>query len=109
MRLILLLSLLLDISIFGGNFSAAQPGAPHVVFVTGDHEYSSERTMPLLAKALEEKFGLHTTVLYAVNEGGQRDENYEKNIPGLDALRSANLAVFFLRWRQLPEDQVKLI
>jgi hypothetical protein len=29
---------------------------PVVVFVTGDHEYSSEATMPLLAKELEKTF-----------------------------------------------------
>jgi hypothetical protein len=47
---------------------AANP--PHIVFVTGDHEYSSERSMPLLAKELEKKFGMKTTVLYATNEKG---------------------------------------
>ena len=57
-----------------------------LVFVTGDHEYGSEKTMPLLAKELEKKFGMKTTVLYAVNENGERDENYEKNIPGLEKL-----------------------
>ena len=74
---------------------------PYVVFVTGDHEYSSEKTMPILAKALEEKFGMKTLVLYA-----DPNEQSEKNIPGLEALRKADLAVFFLRWRQLPQDQL---
>lgn len=82
---------------------------PHVVFVTGDHEYSSERTMPLLAAALEKDFGFRTTVLYATEPDGRRNESYEKNIPGLEALKSADLAVFFLRWRQLPQDQLDLI
>jgi type 1 glutamine amidotransferase len=83
---------------------APTPDHPHIVFVTGDHEYSSERTMPLFAKELEKRYGFRTTVLYAYP-----DENAEKNIPGLEALRTADLAVFFLRWRQLPEDQVKYI
>jgi type 1 glutamine amidotransferase len=88
---------------------AAEASKPRVVFVVGDHEYGSERTMPLLAKALEDKFGVQTTVLLARNEQGEVDENYEKNIPGLEALASADLAVFFLRWRQLPKEQVQRI
>ncbi len=82
---------------------------PHIVFVTGDHEYGSERTMPLLAKELEKKFGMKTTVLYAINDKGERDENFETNIPGLEALEKADLAVFFLRWRLLPKEQLALI
>jgi len=89
---------------------AAEPTVkPLIVFVTGDHEYSSERTMPLLAAALEKDFGCRTQVLYATRPDGQRDESYEKNIPGLEALRDADLAVFFLRWRQLPKAQTDLI
>jgi type 1 glutamine amidotransferase len=74
---------------------------PYVVFVTGDHEYSSEETMPLLAAELEKNYGVKTNVLKAYP-----DQNTETNIPGLDALAKADLAVFFLRWRQLPASQV---
>ena len=92
-----------------GTVAFAADEKPYVVFVTGDHEYSSERTMPLLAAALEKNFGCRTTVLYATEPNGKRDENYEKNIPGLEALKTADLAIFFLRWRQLPQDQLDLI
>lgn len=91
------------------SVSAQNKVKPRIVFVTGDHEYGSERTMPLLAAALEKNFGMKTTVLWAVNEKGEKDEMYEKNIPGLEALNKADLAVFFLRWRQLPAEQVALI
>ncbi len=107
-----LLSLLVTLSLVGiTNSSAfgAEARKANVVFVTGDHEYGSERTMPRLASVLQEHFGLTATVLYAVNERGERDENYEKNIPGLEALATADLAVFFLRWRQLPAEQVERI
>src|SRR3954462_14707334 len=87
----------------------AEPKKPHVVFVTGDHEYSSEKTMPLLAAALENNFGMKTTVLLAENDKGEKDESYEKNIPGLEALAKADLAIFYLRWRQLPSNQVEKI
>jgi len=73
----------------------------HVVFVTGDHEYGGEETMPLLAAELEKNYGMKTMVRKAFP-----DQNAEENIPGLDALSTADLAVFFLRWRRLPPDQV---
>ena len=77
---------------------------PLVVFVTGDHEYSGEATMPLLAAELEKNYGMRTIVLKS-----SPDQNSEENIPGLEALKDADLAVFFLRWRRLPEDQLKFI
>lgn len=77
---------------------------PLVVFVTGDHEYSSEGTMPLLAAELEKNYDMRTVVLKS-----DPDENAEENIPGLEALKDADLAIFFLRWRRLPEEQVKHI
>lgn len=74
---------------------------PHVVFVTGDHEYGGEETLPLLAAELERHYGIDATVRSA-----HPDQNAEENIPGLEALAEADLAVFFLRWRRLPEEQV---
>jgi hypothetical protein len=74
---------------------------PHVVFVTGDHEYSGEETMPLLAQELEKNYGMKATVLKAYP-----DQDSETDIPGLEVLAKADLAVFFLRWRQLPASQV---
>ena len=77
---------------------------PLVVFVTGDHEYSSEATMPLIAAELEKNYGMRTVVLKS-----SPDQNAEENIPGLEILKDADLAVFFLRWRRLPADQLKFI
>jgi type 1 glutamine amidotransferase len=77
---------------------------PLIVFVTGDHEYSSEGTLPLIAAELEKNYGFRTRVLKAFP-----DHNSEENIPGLEALKEADLAVFFLRWRRLPAGQVKYI
>ena len=83
---------------------AAAAAAPHIVFVTGDHEYGSERTIPLLAAELERNYGMRATVLQAFP-----DEYAEENIPGLEALREADLAVFYLRFRRLPEEQLSFI
>lgn len=74
---------------------------PLIVFVTGDHEYSGEFTLPLIAAELEKNYGFRTKVLKAYP-----NQNAEKDIPGLEALQEADLAVFYLRWRQLPPDQL---
>lgn len=77
---------------------------PFVVFVVGDHEYGSELTMPLIASELEKGYGMRTRVLTAYP-----NHESEKNIPGLEALDSADLAVFYLRWRLLPPEQTARI
>jgi type 1 glutamine amidotransferase len=79
----------------------SSPENPLVVFVTGDHEYGGEETLPLLAAALEQRYGMRTRVLKSYP-----DQNAERDIPGLEALAEADLAVFFLRWRQLPPEQL---
>ncbi len=77
---------------------------PLVVFVTGDHEYSGEQTLPLIAAELEKNYGMRTKVLKT-----SPDQNSEKDLPGLEVLKDADLAVFFLRWRQLPNEQLNYI
>ena len=83
---------------------AAAPKRPHVVFVSGDHEYGSESTFPILAAELERHYGMQATVLKSFP-----DENAEENIPGLETLANADVAVFFLRWRRLPAEQIEHI
>ncbi len=78
-----------------------------IVLVSGDEEYRSEETCPMLAKILSQKHGFDCTVLFAINpEGGHVDPNYQKNIPGLDALEKADLMIIGTRFRQLPDDQI---
>ncbi len=77
---------------------------PLIVFVCGDHEYSGENTLPIIANELEKNYGFRTKVLKSYP-----DQNSEKNIPGLEVLKEADLVVFFLRWRQLPKEQLDLI
>ena len=52
-----------------GTDRAAAAGSrrkpPHVVFVTGDDEYRSEITMPMIAAILEKEHGFKTSVAYA--------------------------------------------
>lgn len=80
------------------------PERPRVVFVTGDDEYRSEYTQPALAALLEKHHGVSTTVCFA-----RPTPQSNNHIEGLEALRTADLAVFFLRWRQLPDVQLEAI
>ncbi|CAG5069542.1 hypothetical protein DYBT9623_02278 [Dyadobacter sp. CECT 9623] len=100
-RLIWLLICALSINIFTNSGAQAQKKKPVVVFVTGDHEYSGEETLPIVAAELEKNYGMKTIFLKA--KDGPNDE---KNIPGLEALKDADLAIFYLRWRQLPKEQL---
>ena len=88
----------------------AGPGkGKHVVLVAGDEEYRSEEMLPQLARILSKHHGFKCTVLFSLNEKtGEIDPN-ASNIPGLEALASADVMVLFLRFRHLPDAQMKHI
>lgn len=82
----------------------------HIVFVSGDEEYRSEEALPMLAKILAVHHGFKCTVLFAIDpKTGNIDPEYQTNIPGLDQLQTADLMVMFLRFRELPDEQMKYI
>jgi type 1 glutamine amidotransferase len=82
----------------------------HIVLVSGDEEYRSEETLPQLAKILAKHHGFKCTVLFAIDpKDGTINPNVNHNIPGLDALKSADLMVIFTRYRDLPDEQMKHI
>ena len=85
------------------------PGAgKHIVLVSGDEEYRSEESLPMLAPILAGRHGFKCTVLFAVNQQtGEIDPNTVDNIPGLEALAGADLMVVCTRFRQLPDEQMK--
>lgn len=80
----------------------------HIVFLSGDEEYRSEEALPMLAKILAERHGFKCTVLFAINPtNGTIDPLIPNNIPGLEKLKSADLCVMLLRFRELPDEQMK--
>jgi type 1 glutamine amidotransferase len=81
----------------------------HVVLVSGDEEYRSEETLPALGKILAKHHGFKCTVLFAIDDDGTINPNRNDNIPGLEALKTADLMVIFTRFRDLPDDQLKHI
>ena len=98
----------------------------HIVLVSGDEEYRSEEALPQLGKILAKRHGFKCTVLFAIEDGreipspGGKAPNLVRtdvgainpnisNIPGLEALATADLMVIFTRFRDLPDEQMKHI
>jgi hypothetical protein len=81
----------------------------NVVLISGDEEYRSEEALPQLAKILAKHHGFTCTVLFAIGHDGTIEPNRGDNIPGLDALRKADLMIIATRFRDLPDDQMKEI
>jgi type 1 glutamine amidotransferase len=82
----------------------------HIVLVSGDEEYRSEEALPQLAKILAKHHGFKCTVLFAIDaKDGTINPNQRDNIPGLENLKTADLMVVFLRFRDLPDAQMKHI
>src|SRR5579862_5232312 len=75
----------------------AGPGkGKSVVLVAADDEYHSEEALPQLAKILARRHGFRCTVLFAINpRDGTIDPHERGNIPGLEALRAADLMILF--------------
>jgi len=79
-----------------------------VVLISGDEEYRSEEALPMLAKILAARHGFQCTVLFPINSvDGTIDPNVQTNIPGMAALDSADLCVLSLRFRELPDADMK--
>jgi len=101
--------------------NAAEPGlmiegkegigkGQHIVFVTGEEYYRSEEGMSMFAKILSQHHGYKCTVLFAIDPvTGFINANKSNNIPGLEALKSADLMVVFARFRELPDADMKHI
>ncbi len=92
------------------NASRNAGAGKHVVLISGDEEYRSEEAMPMLAEILKTHHTFKTTVLYPINTStGDIDPNTTDNIPGLEALASADLMIVFTRFRNIPDSQMKHI
>jgi hypothetical protein len=80
----------------------------HIVFISGDEEYRSEEGLPMLAKILAERHGFKCTVLFAIDPATNtiNPEN-QTNIPGMEQLKTADLMVLLIRFRELSDEQMK--
>ncbi|MGK0238000.1 MAG: type 1 glutamine amidotransferase [Candidatus Pelagisphaera sp.] len=98
---ILLISWLFLASLLIGPFATAANDKPHAVLVVGTLHYSPELTMPAFAKELE-RFGFRTTVVMGEGDPEKKTENV---LPGIEVLADADLAIFFMRFLKLPDEE----
>ena len=80
--------------------AAAPAKPPTIVLISGEFEYQSAETLPLLKTRLEAKLG--AKCIYLQRKPGTNVHD----IPGLEALANADLAILFIRRMTLPEEQL---
>ena len=86
------------------------PGAgKHIVLLAGDHEYRSEESLPALARILARRYGFKCSVFFTTDPKTGFIEPGSSHISGLDALRSADLMVVFLRFQDFPDSEMQHI
>jgi type 1 glutamine amidotransferase len=79
-----------------------------IVLLSGDEEYRSEEALPMLGKLLAVKHGFTCTVLFAQDpETGEIDPNNQTHIPGMHLLKQADLVILALRFRELPDEEMR--
>ena len=85
--------------------------AKHIVLVSGDEEYRTEETMPMLAKILSKKHGFQCTVLFALGPDGANyiDSNNSAGVCGFESLATADLMLIGTRFRKPAADQAQHI
>ncbi len=94
--------------VYGGKQGVGK--GKHVVLISGDEEYRSEEALTQLGKILARHHGFNCTVLFAIDPKiGIVDPNHVGNIPGLAALKTADLMVIATRFRNLPDEQMQHI
>ncbi len=105
------------LSLLVTNFAGAAPlvyegvdgpgKGKHIVFLAGDHEYRSEESLPQLARILAKHHGFKCTVLFNIDPQTGEIVAGNSNMPGIEALSTADLAVVFLRFQNFPPEQMK--
>lgn len=78
-----------------------------VVLLAGDEEYRSEESLPMLAKILSERHGIHSTVLFSTDEDGTINPKAGGSLGKPEALDSADVLVLGLRFRHYPDETMK--
>jgi hypothetical protein len=80
----------------------------HIVLISAEEEYRSEESFPMMAKILSQRHGFTCTVLFAMDsKTGTIDPNNQTNIPGMEVLQKADLLIMCMRFRELPDEQMK--
>jgi type 1 glutamine amidotransferase/nicotinamidase-related amidase len=88
--------------VLGGKpFRYAQDKRPRLVIVMAEREYETERTLPKFAV---EQLGKHFSIELVFANDEQRND-----LPGIDALKDADVLLLSARRRVLPKKQMEII
>lgn len=81
-----------------------------IVLVSGDEEYRSEETMPMLGQILAARHGFDCTVVFSMSEDGTFiDPNNGASLEGIEALKFADLMIICTRFRHPSDYAMKFI
>ncbi|MEQ6118162.1 ThuA domain-containing protein [Reichenbachiella sp. MALMAid0571] len=80
----------------------------NIVFISTDHEYRGEETLPALARILASRYGFTCTVIWALDDEGNIYPG-SSDIKGLEVLKNADLMVIFTRFANFSDEQMQHI
>ena len=79
----------------------------HIVFIASDHEYRGEETLPALARLMAKHYGFKCTVIFGIDPADGTVKPGSSDIAGLEVLREADLMVIFLRFINMPDEEMQ--
>lgn len=94
----------LPLSAYRIDYGRANTG-PRIVFVAGEREYRSEESLPALARILAKRHGFRCTVLFTLADDGTILPQ-TNNLRGLSILDDADLMFLFVRFLNLPDEEM---
>lgn len=101
------LSLIAATGLFAADHVVYEPAGEakgkHIVLLSGDEEYRSEESMPMLGKILSQRHGFKCTVLFSLGADGTIDPTAGGSLSHPEALDSADAIVMLLRFRHWDE------
>lgn len=81
----------------------------HIVWLAGDHEYRGEESLPALARIMARHYGFKSSVFFTTDPATGFVVPGSSNIAGLEALKTADLLVVFLRFQDFPDAEMQHI
>ena len=81
----------------------------HIVWLAGDHDYRGEESLPALSRIMAKHYGFKCSVFITTDPKTGFIEPGSSNISGLEALKTADLMVVFLRFQDFPDAEMQHI
>ncbi len=79
----------------------------HIVFIASDHEYRGEESLPALARIMAKQYGFKCTVVFGTDPATGNILPGSSDLHGLDVLDHADLMVIFMRFINMPDEEMQ--